>query len=336
MQGYIEPKILDFFLGIQKGDRVTLGRVLTLIESNLEEDRKKSEALLALCLSNKRDESLRVGITGVPGVGKSTFIENFSLELIHKYNRKVAVLAIDPSSQITKGSILGDKTRMPKLALEANAFIRPSPSSGREGGVSFRTRESILIFEAAGFNTILIETVGVGQSELDVSTMSDLLLVLMLAGGGDHLQGLKKGIMEYADLIVITKADQENITHAKISQKEYEMAISHQRKRDNHWNPRVLTCSAIQKKGLDEIWETLSEFVTLTQKNKSFYKKRKEQIKIWVHDRLKEEMQVHLKRKFEDFEKDKEYEAILEELMQGKIHISNLSQKIFSLAPKEM
>jgi len=241
-----------------------------LIESNLSEDKIATQELIQLCLPHS-GKSLRIGITGVPGVGKSTFIETFGLNLI-KEDHKVAVLAIDPSSKRTKGSILGDKTRMEILSNNKYAFIRPSASTGTLGGVAKATREALILCEAAGYDIIMIETVGVGQSETAVSQLVDFFLLLMLAGGGDELQGIKRGIMEMADLVVINKADGDNITKAKLAASGYKSALHLFPALPNGWMPDVLTASAIGNKGINLVWEKINEFVSQTKANGFFEK----------------------------------------------------------------
>ena len=231
---------------IIKGSRTALGQGITLLESTLTKDAKQAQALLSACLPYSR-KSIRIGVTGVPGVGKSTFIEAFG-KLLTSQGKKVAVLAIDPTSERTHGSILGDKSRMHELAADNNAFIRPSPSSGTLGGVANKTRESIILCEAAGFEIILIETVGVGQSETTASNLVDFFLLLMLAGAGDELQGIKRGIMELADALIITKSDGDNIIKAKNAALTYKKALHLFPYLENGWIPQVNTCSALEKK----------------------------------------------------------------------------------------
>ena len=274
--------------GILIGDRTLLSRGITLIESNLSEDKIAAQELIQLCLPHS-GKSLRIGITGVPGVGKSTFIETFGLNLI-KEDHKVAVLAIDPSSKRTKGSILGDKTRMEILSNNKYAFIRPSASTGTLGGVAKATREALILCEAAGYDIIMIETVGVGQSETTVSQLVDFFLLLMLAGGGDELQGIKRGIMEMADLVVINKADGDNITKAKLAASGYKSALHLFPALPNGWMPDVLTASAIGNKGINLVWEKINEFVSQTKANGFFEKNRKEQSLSILNDTIDESL----------------------------------------------
>ena len=242
---------------ILAGNRRALAKAITLIESTLDAHRDQAQALLESLLPHS-GKSVRIGITGVPGVGKSTFIEVFGLYLIEQ-GKRVAVLAVDPSSPIAGGSILGDKTRMEQLSRRDEAFIRPTPASGALGGVAQKTRETMILCEAAGYDVILVETVGVGQSEYQVAGMVDFFMVLMLPGGGDELQGIKKGIMELADALVINKADGESESLATMTQRQYISAMSLLR-HTSSWEPRVMTCSALQSINIDGIWEMLCEF----------------------------------------------------------------------------
>ncbi len=266
----------QYFNGIRQGDRAVLSRAITLIESTRPEDKQKAGILINKCLPYSGN-SFRIGITGVPGVGKSTFIESYGLSLI-KQKKKIAVLAIDPSSSRTKGSILGDKTRMEKLSTNSNAFIRPSSSAGTLGGVARNTRESIILCEAAGFDIILIETVGVGQSETAVAQMVDFFLLLMLAGGGDELQGIKRGIMEMADLIVINKADGDNLNKANLAKREYQNALHLFQSTESGWHPKVVTASSIEGTGLSEIQNLIDKYLSLTTENNYFDHHRKQQL----------------------------------------------------------
>jgi LAO/AO transport system kinase len=239
------------------GDRATIARAITLVESRRAEHREQAQAMLVRLLPHA-GAAHRVGITGVPGVGKSTFIEALGIHLTQQ-GRRVAVLAVDPTSGRTGGSILGDKTRMTALGQDPHAFIRPSPSAGTLGGVARATRESMVVVEAAGYDVVLVETVGVGQSEVTVAEMVDLFLVLMLPGAGDELQGIKKGILEIADLLVVNKADGDNRDRALRAAREYKSALHILQAHDPHWTARVLTCSALAKQGVDTVWATVEE-----------------------------------------------------------------------------
>ncbi len=265
----------DYIEGIQTGEIGIMSKAITLVESSLPEHQQIAQEIIKYCLPHSGN-SLRIGITGVPGVGKSTFIETFGKHLT-SLGKKVAVLAIDPSSQRTKGSILGDKTRMEELSTDENAFIRPSPSAGSLGGVARKTRESIIICEAAGFDTIIVETVGVGQSETAVHSMVDFFLLLMLAGAGDELQGIKRGIMEMADAIVINKADGDNVNKAKLAKVEYENALHLYPPTESGWDPLVLLCSAINSEGVKETWDVIMRHNFFCKKNNYFEQKRHEQ-----------------------------------------------------------
>ena len=253
--------------GIKSGDKRLLGKAITLVESKKPEHRKQAEELLREILPFT-GKSIRIGITGTPGAGKSTFIENFGRLAISK-GKKVAVLAIDPSSSLNKGSILGDKTRMEELSKEENAFIRPSPSSGFLGGVANTTFETMLICEAAGYDYILIETVGVGQSEVLVSDITDVFLFLKIIGGGDELQGIKRGIMEMVDLIFINKVDDENLNKAKNTKVELMRALHFLPSKEKDWKVPVLLGSALNNKGLDEVFTKIGDFIQLKIKNNS-------------------------------------------------------------------
>ncbi len=245
----------NYVKGILDGNRRMLAKTITLMESTLPEHQEMSRGILEKLLPHI-GQAVRVGITGVPGVGKSTFIESFGLHLVEKGHR-IAVLAVDPSSSRSGGSVMADKTRMEKLSIHPAAFIRPSPSGGTLGGVARKTRETMIICEAAGFNVIIVETVGVGQSETAVSSMVDFFLVLMLAGAGDELQGIKKGVIEIADAIAINKADSNNLIKAAQARKAYETALHLLAPVSDLWSPPVLTCSALEMTGIDKIWETI-------------------------------------------------------------------------------
>jgi len=245
----------DFIDGVLAKNRRIVAKTITLIESSLASHQKKAKVIIDALLPYA-GKAVRIGITGVPGVGKSTYIESFGMQLVNQGHR-VAVLAVDPSSSKSGGSIMGDKTRMERLSLESEAFIRPSPSGGTLGGVARRTRETIIICEASGFDVLIVETVGVGQSETTVASMVDFFLVLMLAGAGDELQGIKKGVLELADAIAINKADGNNVENAKKAKSEYEKALSLLTPSSKSWSPPVLTCSAVTMDGIDEIWQTI-------------------------------------------------------------------------------
>lgn len=283
----------DYFInGILAGDITILSRAITLIESTKAEHQELAGKVIDGVI-HKTGKSFRLGITGVPGVGKSTFIESFGLHLVNNGHR-IAVLAIDPSSQKSKGSILGDKTRMEKLSVHPNAFIRPSPSSGTLGGVTKNTFETILLCEAAGFDFIIVETVGVGQSEIAVSQMTDFFLLLMLAGAGDELQGIKRGIMEMADALLITKADGANLQKAKNAKTEYAHAMHLFPPSDSGWIPKVDICSSINNEGIKEALHIIEEYKRLTITNGYFFQKRKQQLSEWLHYSISEQ----LKEKF--------------------------------------
>jgi LAO/AO transport system kinase len=265
-----------------------LSRAITLIESSLEEHQDLASELVESCLPFSGN-SIRVGITGSPGVGKSTFIERFG-SMLTAGGSRIAVLAVDPSSRLTRGSILGDKTRMERLSADPNAFIRPSPSGGSLGGVAFRTRESIILCEAAGFDTILIETVGVGQSETAVRSMVDFFLLLLLAGAGDELQGIKRGIMEMADGLVITKADGNNAERAGIARSHYENARRFFPAGSSGWKPCVQTCSAITGAGMEEIYENITKYKDMTSQSGFFFSNRREQSLYWMHENIERQL----------------------------------------------
>lgn len=270
-----ELEVREYLEGIRAGNRSLLSKAITLVESSLPRHQELAQQIIGACVPFS-GKSVRVGITGVPGVGKSTFIESLGKFLTAQGNR-IAVLAIDPSSQRTKGSILGDKTRMEDLANDPNAFIRPSSSKGTLGGVARNTRESIILCEAAGFNIIFVETVGVGQSETVVHSMVDFFLLLMLAGAGDELQGIKRGIMEMADAIVINKADGDNIRKAELAAMEYKNALHLFPPSPSGWTPLVLTASSTDGKGIPEIWKMVEQFIEMTQSSGYFEDRRKEQ-----------------------------------------------------------
>jgi LAO/AO transport system kinase len=273
----------EYVTGILQGDRVVLAKAITLTESALSEDRAVADQVLESLLPHT-GKSLRVGITGVPGVGKSTFIEAFGKYAIEQHHKKVAVLTVDPSSSVTKGSILGDKTRMETLAKHPMAFIRPSATGEALGGIAHRTREALHLCEAAGFDLIIVETVGVGQSETAVKKIVDFFLLLMLAGAGDELQGIKKGIMEMADAVAITKADGNNVMHAREAQAEYQHAFHVMQADDSGWTPKVVTCSSVTREGIDAIWYMLADFEKKMKATGHFQTKRHHQQVSWMHE----------------------------------------------------
>ena len=281
----------EFLAGILAGNPTILSKAITLVESSLHSHQEKAGEILAKCLPYS-GKSIRIGITGVPGVGKSTFIEALGKYLTGR-GHKLAVLAIDPSSTLSKGSILGDKTRMEELAVDPNAFIRPSPSAGSLGGVARKTRETIVLCEAAGFDVIFVETVGVGQSETAVHSMVDFFLLLMLAGAGDELQGIKRGIIEMADAIIINKADGDNIAKARAAQVEYRNALQLYPPSPSGWAPVVDTCSSTSRFGIDQVWETIKKYRQTTLDNGYFIKKRAEQNRQVLHDTIGEALANH-------------------------------------------
>ena len=281
--------------GILDHDRVLLSRAITLVESRLPSDQLLSEELIQKILPHS-GKSIRIGITGIPGVGKSTFIEAFGKHLT-SIGKKLAVLAIDPSSQRTKGSILGDKTRMDELSRDDNAFIRPTSAANTLGGVAHKTREAILLCEAAGFDVIIVETVGVGQSEIAVRSMVDFFLLLLIGGAGDELQGIKKGIMEMADGVVITKADGDHKKQANQAKPDYQHALHLFPVTESRWTPKVLVSSAVEKIGLKETWEMIEAYKAFTTTSGFFELQRANQNKNWFHssieERIKEEITKH-------------------------------------------
>ena len=287
-----ELAVEDLFRQIRSGNKSALGRGITLVESDSKKKESKASELIERCLPYANN-SVRIGITGVPGVGKSTFIEALGVQLADQ-GKKVAVLAVDPTSSVSRGSILGDKTRMDELVSHQNAYIRPSPSGDSLGGVAKKTRETIILCEAAGYDTLLIETVGVGQSETTVHSMTDFFLLLKLAGAGDELQGIKRGIMEMADAVVINKADGVNKQAAKKAASEFRRALHLYPPKESGWEPVVLLCSAFYKEGIDKVWELITDFENQGKQNGFFLKRRQEQNKFWMLQTINE----HLKSRF--------------------------------------
>ncbi len=296
---------------LMQGDRAALAQAITCIESGPE---AIAAEVVRLCLPHS-GKSVRMGITGVPGVGKSTFIDTFGMALLEA-GKKVAVLAVDPSSPISKGSILGDKTRMERLAADSRAFIRPSPSSDTLGGVARRTRETILLCEAAGYDTILVETVGVGQSETAVHAMTDFFVLLMLAGAGDQLQGIKRGIMEMCDAMIITKADGGNMAAATRAKSEYASALHLFPAREDGWFPPVLTTSALEQKGIDEVVLLLDNYAVWMQERGLMNERRKRQNLSWLHEELRAKI---VERFYENSDVKSRLEAMERRVADGAI-----------------
>lgn len=291
-QSFKRPKldIGEYVDGVLNGNRMILGRAITLVESNAPAHMEMAQEMLKE-LMPYTGKSIRIGISGVPGVGKSTFIEALGVYILEK-SHKLAVLAIDPSSSITGGSILGDKTRMEQLCRDVRSFIRPSPSGGTLGGVARKTRETMLVCEAAGFDVIFVETVGVGQSEITVREMVDFFLLLMLSGAGDELQGIKRGIMEIADALMINKADGDNRIRAEVARNDYEQALQYLQPATEGWRPHVYTCSAKTGQGIDAIWRIIEKFKRQTTESGVFEKRRKAQNIRWVHSMLNEHLRA--------------------------------------------
>jgi len=321
----------DLTYGVLNGDKAILARAITIVESTKNEDLKKAYALIENCLS-KESKSIRIGITGVPGVGKSTFIEVFGKALT-SLGKKVAVLAVDPTSTLSKGSILGDKTRMQELVKDPNAFIRPSPSGESLGGVARKTRETVILCEAAGFDIVLIETVGVGQSETAVHSMVDFFLLLKLAGAGDELQGIKRGIMEMADAIIINKAEGDNLKRAQLAKVEFERALQLYPAKENGWTPQVSTCSAIENKGIIEIWEMIVQFLDTTKDSGYFENNRQNQNKFWLMQTIDELLKKQFYRTSAVKEK---LESMLKKVAEDKISPFRAAEVLMAGYKKEL
>lgn len=294
---------------ISKGNKIILSKTITLLESTKEEHNKIAEEVIDL-IYEKTGDSIRIGITGAPGVGKSTFIESLVKHILPKKN-KIAILAIDPSSQKTKGSILGDKTRMEEISGEENVFIRPSPAGNKLGGVSLKTRETILLCEAAGFNIIIIETVGVGQSEISVKYMIDVFLLLMLATAGDELQGIKKGIMEMADIVAINKTENKEDIKTNKAILNYKNALHLMKIKKSAWLPIVEACSALNNYNINTIWKKIKQYENFTKKNKYWKENRKQQSKYWVKETINQKILQDLYSKFHVKQKIKEVENLV-------------------------
>ncbi|MFK8060796.1 MAG: methylmalonyl Co-A mutase-associated GTPase MeaB [Polaribacter sp.] len=318
--------VSEFVSEILEGNITFLSRAITLVESTNIKHQQKANEILERCLpfANK---SVRIGITGVPGVGKSTFIETFGKHLTAQ-NKKVAVLAVDPSSSVNKGSILGDKTRMEQLVTDKNAFIRPSPSGTSLGGVAQKTRESIILCEAAGFDTIIIETVGVGQSETVVHSMVDFFLLLKLAGAGDELQGIKRGIIEMADAIVINKADGDNEKNAKIAKVEFNRALHLYPLKESKWQPKVLTASALQNIGIEKVDKMIIDYISLTKENNYFNTKRNAQNKYWLLATINQQLKDNF---YQNPLIKKQLSKEIENLESGKTTPFNAAKRLLTL-----
>jgi LAO/AO transport system kinase len=314
----------DILEGLLRRDRAMLARAITLVESTRPEDRERAMDLIDLVLPHT-GQSIRIGVTGVPGVGKSTFIEAFGLHAIETTGNGVAVLAIDPSSPVSGGSIMGDKTRMARLSAHPKAFIRPSPSGGGMGGVQERTRETILLCEAAGFETILVETVGVGQSEVAAASMTDFFLLLLLANAGDELQGIKRGIVELCDLIAINKADGGNEQAAALARKQYETALHYLRAGTSGWHPPVVTCSALTGANLDGIWNEIQRYIAITAANGYFAGKRARQRAVWMEDALRTLLQEQVRNSAD---------AIRERVLKGELNPARAARMILASSQK--
>lgn len=307
-------------------DLTSLSKAITLIESNNKNDRLLANKILSELQNKNEKNTLRIGVTGVPGAGKSTFIENFGSNLTD-LGKKVAVLTIDPSSTISKGSILGDKTRMEKLSQNKNVFIRPTAASNFQGGVAKNTRESIFLCESAGYDIIIVETVGVGQNEISVSEMVDFFLLLKIAGSGDELQGIKRGIIEMSDLIAINKCDGENIENSEKSKNEFQLALKLFPKKNSEWIPKVLTCSSVNGKGLEEIWKNIKSYQELTKKNNYFFENRINQNKFWLRQIINESIQRNF---YENSTVKKELQKQLKKLEKCETSVFEATQAILA------
>ena len=317
----------SYVKGILEGDIPVLSKAITLVESVLKSDLEIAQEIIENCLPHSGN-SIRIAISGIPGAGKSSFIDVFGSLLTNEFGKKVAVLTVDPSSQVTKGSILGDKVRMDKLSTDNNAYIRPSPSSGSLGGVTRSTRESIIICEAAGFDVIIIETVGVGQSEISVRSMVDFFLLLHLSGTGDELQGIKRGIIEIADAVAVNKCDGDNIEKAKLAMKEIENAVHLFHQSDSGWQTRVMTCSAINNTGINEIWTMIEEYFSHVKGNGFFESNRNQQAKSWLYETITN----MLEESFYSLEKIKKEINLLEkDVADGKINTFHAATKLINL-----
>ncbi len=320
-----EPTIDEYVDGVLNNNRTLLAKTITLIESNSEKHFKLANKIIQKLLPESGN-SIRVGITGVPGAGKSTFIEALGLYLINE-GHKVAVLTVDPSSSITKGSILGDKTRMENLSREPNCFIRPSPSGATLGGVTSKSRETITVCEAAGYDIILIETVGVGQNEITVRSMVDFFLLMMIPGAGDELQGIKRGVIEIADALVINKAEGNNKLKAELAKTEYSNALHYLTQNTNGWHTPVTLCSAINNEGIKEVWDEVLKFTNITKNSGVFFERRKQQSKKWFNFLIEEKLKT-------DFFNNNAIKEILpkieEQILENNTFVIEAVEKLFS------
>lgn len=309
------PEVESLYKKIEQGDRYALSKAITMIESEKTDHKLKSKELINICVKAKKD-SFRIGITGAPGVGKSTLLESLGMYIIEQ-NQKPAVLAIDPSSKLTGGSILGDKTRMNNLSFSEKAFIRPSPAGSTLGGVTKKTRETIILTETAGYKPIFVETVGVGQSEIAAHSMTDLFILLIHPGAGDEIQGIKRGIMEMADIVVINKADGENIINAQNTYNQYSNALKLLSNKENGWTTKIIMVSALDNVGMKELWNTILEYETFIKKTDYFYQNRSKQNLSWFDDYL-------FKNLISVFQKTPELNIKYIEL-KNKVTVGNLS-----------
>jgi len=316
----------DYYQGIMDGNRTVIARAITLIESNAQRHFDLGQELMQKLLPHTGN-SIRIGITGVPGAGKSTFIESLGL-LLCEMGFKVAVLAVDPSSSITKGSILGDKTRMEKLSREKNAFIRPSPSGGMLGGVTRKSRETMLLCEAAGYDVILIETVGVGQNEVTVRSMVDFFLLVLITGAGDELQGMKKGVMEICDAILVNKADGPNKIAAKVAKNEFDNMLHYLRPATRGWTSKALTCSALKHQGIKEVWEMIEEFRKTTNESGVFEERRQSQMLEWVFSMVTDQLEY---RFYNHDGVKRSIPKLKDEIIEGKISATKAATLLLNI-----
>ena len=312
---------MDLFENIIKGDHIALSKTITLLESTLDKDQILAQKILSKCSDNKK--SIRIGITGVPGVGKSTFINSLGKNLINQ-GKKVAVLAIDPSSEKSKGSILGDKSRMHELASENNAFIRPSPSSGTLGGITNKTKDAILLCENAGFDIILVETVGVGQNETTVGKVVDITLLLVLTGAGDELQTIKRGIIEVADIIIVNKSDGDNIQKSKNTKIQYEATLHLINNKDKHIN--VYTCSSIKNTGINEIWSAIKDYFHKSIPTEKFLKNRTIQNIFWIDYTLKHELG---NKKYNNLKNSGKLKVIQKKIINKEVALIDILEELY-------